>query len=151
MVERGFLLRRNELLILSLLFFSLFLTRRFFLDASSSHLSPPDGHNLALASDLGSLDALPVGLFDHIHMHHSHLYDLRCLSWRHYRLWLFWNDSTSVFSTKADVLVHALVLLVKQTLLIVTSIVCFEEEVELLLFDLLGEALGLLLVSRLQE
>lgn len=68
---------------------------------------------------------------------------------RRHRFGLLRNDTAAILSADSNVLIHSLVLVVVETVAIVSRLVCFQEKVELLFLHLLGEALDLLLVCGL--
>jgi hypothetical protein len=92
--------------------------------------------------------SLPVRLFYQLHVHGAHFHGQLGLVGRVNGLRLLRNHSASIFGAVGDILVHALVLLIQQTLFVILRVIVLQEKLELFFFDLLGKVLRVLLVSR---
>ena len=84
-------------------------------------------------------------------MHHAHLNDLGRLNGRRDGLRLLRDHSATILRTDGYVGIHALILLLKEAQLVVLRLICLQEEVDFFLLDLLGHALGHLLLCALQR
>ena len=63
---------------------------------------------------------------------------------------LLCDDTTAILRTESNILVHSLILLVKEAMLGVACHICLQEKLEFFFLDLLCQALSMLLIRTLQ-